>query len=100
MYFITCMSKCEKDKLGWFDGGDMRTFGYKETLEAAEKALNENWCDMREYLYEYAVVENFTPGIHPIAEEEYWFKWDEQKMGFFRIDKPDCTRNICNFALG
>lgn len=99
MYFITCMTRCEKVN-GWFYGGTTRCFGYRETLEDAEEALNENMCDMHEYLYEYAVVEKLGPYIHPYVEEEYWFKWDEDRGGFFRIEKPEVTYNVCNHALG
>lgn len=101
MYFITCMEKCERmPKLGWFDGGSKRCFGYKETLEEAEEALNENMCDMYEYCYVYAVVEKLGPYIHPNVEEEYWFKWDDDRGGFFRIDKPEAAYRVCNHALG
>lgn len=101
MYFITCMEKCEKHPvIGIFDGGDTRCFGYKKTLTAAEHALNGNWGDMHEYLYEYAVVEKLGPYIHPDVEEEYWFKWDEEKGGFFRIKKPEAAYGVCNHALG
>ena len=100
MYFITCFSKCERDAKGWFDGGATRTFGFKETLEEAEEALNLNVCDMHEYLYVYAVVEKLSPYIHPEVEEEYWFAWDEEKQGFFRIEKPEVAYHVCNHALG
>lgn len=99
MYFITCMTRCEKVD-GWFYGGTIRCFGYKETLEEAEEALNNNVCDMYEYCYEYAVVEKLGPYIHPYVEDEYWFKWDDDKGGFFRIEKPEATYNVCNHALG
>ena len=100
MYFITCFQKCERNELGWFDGGCQRTFGYRETLELAEEALNLNMCDMREGLYDYAVIEKLGPYIHPLAEEEIWFKWDDEKSGFFRIDKPEATYGFCNYAFG
>ena len=100
MYFITCFQKCERDELGWFDGGCQRTFGYRETLESAEEALNLNMCDMREGLYDYAVIEKLGPYIHPNAEEEIWFKWDDEKSGFFRTDKPEATYGFCNYAFG
>ena len=100
MYFITCFEKCETDKFGWFDGGSRRTFGYRETLESAEEALNLNICDMREYLYDYAVIEKLGPYIHPDVEAEIWFKWDDEKQGFFRIEKPDPTYGFCNYAFG
>ena len=51
MFFITCFSKCEKNEKGFFNGGSRRTFGYRETLEAAEESLNKNICDMHEFLY-------------------------------------------------
>ena len=55
---------------------------YKETLEEAEYALNNNTCDMFEFLYEYAVIEEMGPYIHPDVEQEIWFKWDNEKKGF------------------
>ena len=99
MYFITCMTKCEEIN-GFFNGGSLRCFGYKETLEKAEQALNENCCDMHEYIYQYAVIEKLGPYIHPEVEEEYWFKYDKEKDGFFRIEKPEATHHTCNYALG
>ena len=72
----------------------------QKNLIAAEHTLNENRCDMHEYLYEYAVVEKLGPYIYPDVEEEYWFKWDEEKGGFFRTEKPEATYGVCNHALG
>lgn len=101
MYFITCFEKCETNPiLGCFDGGCSRCFGYKEFLYDAERALNENHLDMHETIYHYAVIEKIGPYIHPEVEEEYWFKYDKEKDGFFRIEKPEATRLTCNYALG
>ena len=100
MFFITCFSKCENDARGNLDIGDMRTFGYFDNLETSKQALNENWCDMHEGLYEFAVIENIGQGIHPHAKEIAWFRWDDEKQGFFEIEKPECTRNYSNYALG
>ena len=99
-FFITCFSRMEKDEHGWFRGGAQRTFGFRYTLEDAIEALHSNMCDMRELLYDYAVVEEFEPEIHPIALSETWFKWDDEKKGFFEIEKPEVTYGICNHALG
>lgn len=101
MYFITCFEKCKThSELGCFDGGSSRCFGYFETLYDATKALNENWCDMHETIYWYAVIEKIGEGIHPEVEEEYWFKYDIEKDGFFRIEKPEAAYLTCNYALG
>lgn len=99
MFFITCFQKCEEDKYG-LDTGATRTFGYYEDYETCKQALNENWCDMWEYLYDWAVVEKIGPGIHAHAEEMGWFKWNDDRQGFFEIEKPACTECYCNHALG
>lgn len=100
MFFITCFEKCEKDGRGCFVTGDMRTFGYFDNLEACTQALNENVCDMHECLYEFAVIESIGQGIHSHAKEVAWFRWDDEKQGFFETKKPVCTRNYSNYALG
>lgn len=100
MFFITCFSKIETDKLGWLDMGASRTFGFKETFEDAECALNYNACDMWEYLYDYAIVEEINPGIHPIAENRWFYKYDRKKNGFFRMEEPEEFKHYCNIALG
>ncbi len=100
MYFITCFEKISIDKLGWLDIGSQRTFGYKETFEMAKLALNENWCDMREYVYNFAIVEKIPSGIHPDVEEMWFFKWDENKKGFFEIPEPEEYNHFCNIAFG
>ena len=100
MFFITCFEKCEKDEIGCFVTGDTRTFGYFDNLETCIHALNENICDMHECLYKFAVIESIGQGIHPHAKEISWFQWDDEKQGFFEIEKPECTRNYSNYALG
>ena len=100
MFFITCFSKVAKDELGWLDMGSTRCFGFKETFEKAEEALNGNYCDMWEYLYDYAVVEEMDPGIHPEVKNRWFFKYDQEKNGFFRMEEPEEFAHYCNIALG
>lgn len=100
MFFITCFEKIGVDKLGWPDMGDTRVFGFKETLAQAEYALNNNVCDMFEYLYSYAVVEEMHPAIHPAVEGRWFFKWDNEKQGFFAMEEPEEFKHYCNIALG
>ena len=117
MFFITCFSRCKKNDLtempiALYDMRtvgdetempnfcDKRTFGYFEDYETCTLALHENWCDMREACYQYAVVEYIEQGIHSMAKEIEWFQWDEEKEGFFEIPKPQCTNRTFNHALG
>ena len=94
MYFITCLEKDGNEmKNGKPDYGDTRTFGYEETYEEAERALNRNVCDMHEFLYSFAVIENIPEGkINTEKEEEEnrtWFEYEKDKDGFFKIEKPN-----------
>ena len=89
MFFITCFSKIATDNLGWLDMGSVRTFGF-----------NTNSCDMWEYLYDYAVVEEMHPAIHPEVENRWFYKYDREKDGFFRMEEPEVFKHYCNIALG
>lgn len=100
MFFITCFSKCEEDEKGLLYTGDTRTFGYFDDFEICKQALNENRCDIHEYLYEYAVVEYIEQGIYSHAKEMAWFRWNDENQGFFEIEKPACTNHYSNYALG
>lgn len=100
MYFITCFQKLGEDELGRFEAGAIRTFGYYEELEDAKNALSENIGDMHECLYEYGVIEEIGEGIHYFAHNRWFFKYDEEKDGFFEIEEPKEVNHICNFALG
>ena len=55
---------------------------------------------MWEYLYDYAVVEEMEPGIHPDVKNRWFFKFDREKNGFFRMDEPEEFAHYCNIALG
>lgn len=100
MYFITCFEKYEKTELGWPDIGSSRTFGYYPNKEMAIEDLHTNHTDLHEHLYDYAVVEKIPMGLYSIAEETIYFKWDNEKQGFYEIDGTDMKDCFGNYALG
>lgn len=104
MYFIACFEKDGTENVGGFaDFGAMRTFGYMSTFAEAEKALNENWCDMFECLYRYAVIEKIEPGkvkgLVSKKEDRKWFLYDRERDGFFQIEEPGAHEYTKNFAF-
>ena len=99
MYFITCFQKIGRDEYV-LDIGSSRVFGYYDNFEFADEALRHNCCDMYEYLYLYAVVEKIDAGIHSIAEERWFYKYDKEKDGFYPIEEPKEFENYINIALG
>lgn len=99
-YFITCFQKITTSELGWLDAGDQRVFGYYDNFQSAEDALNENRCDMHEYLYKFALVEEIGQGIHPEVTARWFFTYDKDMRGFFETKEPKEIERIVNFALG
>lgn len=100
MYFITCFQQYVKNENGLVDIGAYRTFGYYPYRDMAIEDLNENNCDIQERFYDYAVVEKIPMGLYPIAEERTFFKWDEEKQGFFEVDGAEFQDCFGNYALG
>ena len=95
MYFITCFSNFESEYLD-----NYRTFGYFSELAMCIQALNENLADMNERYYTYAVIEEISEGIHSRAKQIAWFRWDEEKEGFYETEKPEWSNGWYGFALG
>lgn len=100
MWFITVMEYLIEDEKFIARHGDKRTWGYYTEKETAVQALHENWTDMREYVYDIALLEKLGPGICPDCEERQWFKFDKERGGYFEIDEPEFIKRIVNFALG
>ena len=77
-----------------------RCFGYKKTLSDATYSVAINEGSMGECLYDYLVLESFEPGIHPIALEMGWYKWNDDTSGWTECSKPKQLEGIVNFAIG
>ena len=50
--------------------------------------------------YTYAVIEKISEGIHQHAKQIAWFRWDEEKEGFYETEKPEWANGKYGFALG
>ena len=99
-YFITVFEQFGVDKLGWPDTGCRRCWGFYCDKDTAIQALHENWTDMNETIYDYAVIEGYTEGIAHSTGYEQWFKFDVEKNGYFEIDKPSGADNFSCWSIG
>ena len=83
-----------------------RTPGYFFKLEDAIECVEENWGDIYEGSYKHVVIEAMVEGLYPMAIDrikgEIWFEWKGtwDDGGYERIEKPECTKNICNWGIG
>ena len=96
MYFITCFSNFESD----YDK-NYRTFGYFRDIDTCREALHENACDMCEArYYTLALIEEIREGIYPHAKKLAWFRWDEERKGFYETEEPEWADGWYGFARG
>ena len=86
MYFITCFQRYEQTKYGVPDIGSARTFGYYNDRDVAIRMVELNNLDIRECLYDYAVIECIPEGLYCIAEERIFFKYNEDTRRFEIIE--------------
>lgn len=102
MYFITVFEKLESapNGAGFPETGCQRTWGYYSDKETALKAVHENWTDMWEFCYNYALIEEIDEGICALYDWRQWFKFDRKRNGYFEIEEPDFMKHYANFAIG
>lgn len=102
MWFIAVFEKMEAhNNTGWPEFGAQRTWGFYADRETAVQCLHENWTDIHEYCYDYAVLEKFDEGIsHYVFGSRQWFKFDCEREGYFEIEEPECVKRFGSFSLG
>lgn len=99
-FFITVFERLDIDSHGWPDNGAVRCWGFYSDKETALKAVHENWTDMEETIYEYAVIEGYNEGISHLTGYRQFFKFDKEKDGYVEIDIPKGYEHFNGFGLG
>jgi len=77
---------------------DERTVGWYQSLRRAKDTVEDNYCDIHETIWEYAIIEKLGRGLYPEVINEYWFQWQNGK--YVEIPKPEGLRDLCNWAIG
>lgn len=101
IYTITTIERLEFDENYYCKHGDIRCVGFYYDKESAEEAVKENCCDIWEYLYDYAVIEQTPPGVYGTSSSGYerWFyKFNQEIKRYEPITEPECVTHI--YALG
>ena len=100
-WFITVIEKIEYNtKYSGLNTGCTRCWGFYTSKDTAIQALHKNKTDMWETIYDYAVLEEYYEGISAPTLRRQFFKFDEEKYGYFEIDEPETVKHTWNFALG
>lgn len=106
IYTVTTLSKIEMTDLGIADTGSTRTPCFYHTLKDAKFTVENNACDIWEYCYQYAVIEEVDVGCYPYCGKRWFYKWEKDKNEkyyggrYVSIDTPEELKNVVNFAIG
>ena len=82
-----------------------RTIGWFESVEEAEGLILRNAADMFECgWHNTAVIEEIESGIYAIAQQAGWYHatytTGVSEPEVVKIDRPDWSKNTCNFGMG
>lgn len=99
-YFITVFERLEIDDLGYPDTGCSRCWGFYADKDTAFKAVHENWSDMEETCYEFAVIEEYLEGISYYTGFRQFFRYNKDTDGYVEIDVPVGYEHFCAFSIG
>lgn len=105
IYVIMVMEKSGADTIkyesgkdsGFPDTGSTNYCGFYYSIEDAIHAMHTNKCDLRECVYNYGYVLRHMPGMYcnsADADDRIYFKWDDERQGYFESDEPAIMRRI------
>ena len=95
VFFITTIDVIEKENKAF----TWRTPGFRYSLEEAKEVVEGNMCDIFEYCYEYAVIEELEPYLYPERKNVWWYKWDNKKEQYCPVENNE-TIEILNEMFG
>lgn len=93
IYLITVFDKCEPDERWGYNLGDTRSVGWRPTFEMAEETVKTNMCDIWEFCYDYACIEEIDYGLYPWANNRWFYKYNRQTGYYEEIDEPVILKN-------
>lgn len=79
-------------------GRSPRTVAWYPSLETAQQSVVDNWGDIWETTYRYAVIEELEPGLYPRVVAEHWYEWIEDR--YRPCAKPTQLEGVSHFSIG
>lgn len=98
IFFITTIEIREMKKD--FPLTNHRTVGWFPTFNLADYATVNNYGDIHETGYQYAIIEEVEFGLYPYITREFWYEFDKEQEKYVPIVKPKIFEKIVNFAIG
>jgi hypothetical protein len=101
IYVVTTMfiSKKNENNKKWFKKRE-RTPGWFPSFKRAEIAVLNNYGDIHEEEYNYAVIEKMGPGFYNFGLKDHWYKWNEKIERYEKTQCPECCKCTCGWGIG
>lgn len=80
--------------------GDHRCVGWFDNFPEAKCAVENNFSNMHDNMYEYAIIESYEPGILLPETSRTLFKWNTNNSQYEPIEIPIELSKISNFGIG
>ena len=95
VFFITTIDITDKENKNFY----LANSGFPLFFEDAKAVVEENICDIFEYCYKYAVIEELEPYLYPERKNVWWYKWDKEQEKYLPIT-TDATIEILEQMFG
>ena len=83
-----------------YDFGDRRCVGWFSCIDEANCAVENNFSDIHENMYDYAIIETMEPGLHIPDSHRMVYKWNNEKNSYEKIVTPPELLHASNFGIG
>lgn len=80
--------------------GERRCVGWYDNFQEADNAVTNNFSNMRQDIYDYAIVEKIDSGILLVDIDRVVYKWDKNKEQYIAIETPVELEKSRNFGIG
>ena len=106
IYVVTVFQKISHNHVNDEDNtyipefGERRCVGWFESLSEAKYAVENNFSNIRDDLYNYAIIEQMEPGILIPDIDRFVYIWDKNTKLFTPIETPEELSKVSNFGIG
>jgi len=103
-FFVTAVRTWEdifEELDGKWNKRNSRCWGYIDTFEKAEKAVLENYTDMREDTDNWVIIEEHIMDVFAIGTGKFqWYHWNKNKKAYERCRQPDWAKRVVHWGIG
>lgn len=100
IYTIMVFSEIKENKYGLPDIKCERVVGFYVDKNKAFQAVKENWADIHEYTYDYALIEEVSEGLYDAPSTRWFFKFNKDLEQYEEIPEPILFNHLCGLTMG